>query len=154
MPVDEEELRSQMLEFISETQGDFVRSRLEIEREGKHIGFVCAYLFDDSLHQILNITKKHCAMGIEICEPAFWGKGLGAQALTAAIKYYMDKNFAEFYLETWSGNERMLKCAERLGFYICDRKAAFRQVNGKDYDAVTMCLDNKKFMTFFEKAFS
>lgn len=84
-------------------------------------------------------------MGIEICEQLYWGKGLGTAALGAAIQYYQKNGFNDFCLETWSGNLRMLKCAEKLGFVVCKRKIAHFQVDGKNYDAVTMCLDENKF---------
>lgn len=155
-PVDEEEFKKQMLGILSSVPFNALRSRLEIETKGKHIGFVCSYPLDGNSEGIFCdkssfAAQNSCALGIEICESVFWGKGLGRQSLAVAILYYQDNGFKDFYLETWSGNERMLKCAERLGFYIFKIKTAFRQVNGKAYDALFLRLDDKKFKAYLNK---
>lgn len=155
VPIDKNEPEAQMLRIISETPADALRPRLEIEAEGKHIGFVCSYPlgedFEPVTHRRAADAKIRCALGIEICEPAFWGRGLGARALAAAITYYQNNGFKHFYLETWSGNKRMLKCAERFGFYVANKKPAFRQANGKNYDAVFLRLNDKKFKAYLDK---
>ncbi len=154
VPIDEQELKNQVLDVISSTRPADLRSRLEIETQGKHIGFVCSYPLDYNFEPIQygkaeGNAKKYCALGIEICEPAFWGKGLGRQVLAATIRYYQDNGFNDFYLETWSGNTRMLKCAQKLGFYICKQIPAFRQASGIDYDAVILLLDGNKFKEYY-----
>lgn len=155
-PLDEGEFKKQMLNILSSAPTDALYSRLEIETKGKHIGFVCSYPLDGNFEALpcdktsLSVQNS-CALGIEICEPAFWGKGLGAQALAAAMQYYQNNGFEDFYLETWSGNERMLKCAERLGFYVFKIKTAFRQVKGKAYDALFLRLDGKKLKAYLNR---
>ncbi|HRX13833.1 MAG TPA: GNAT family protein [Eubacteriales bacterium] len=144
VPANEIEIENDIRRYLSSIRSDAERSRLEIETEGKHIGFVCAYSpnkdFEIQDNQIQN-ANKYCALGIEICEPAFWGKGLGAQALSAFIRYYHNYDFNVFYLETWSGNVRMIKCAEKLGFSIYKRELNARKVNDVNYDAIFMRLD-------------
>lgn len=47
----------------------------------------------------------------------------------------------ELYTQTWSGNVRMLRCAEKLGFVECNRNVATRQLDGKTYDGLTVRLE-------------
>jgi putative hydrolase of HD superfamily len=78
------------------------------------------------------------AAGISIYDPAHWGKGLGTEALTLWIDYLFAQgpDFTRVDLRTWSGNERMVRLAEKLGFRkeACFRKA--RVVDGKHYDGL------------------
>lgn len=47
VPADTEELRREMQEFAKiKLQPNEIRSRLEVEVEGKHIGFVSCYMLD------------------------------------------------------------------------------------------------------------
>ena len=66
-------------------------------------------------------------------------------ALIAWIKYLYNNGFQELYTQTWSGNERFLKLAKKVGFEEVLRLKDFRQVNGKNYDALTFKLNNDKF---------
>ncbi len=43
----------------------------------------------------------------------------------------------ELYTQTWSGNVRMLRCAEKLGFIECDRDVGIREIDGEKYDGLT-----------------
>lgn len=55
-------------------------------------------------------------------------------------KYYesLDSGACELYTQTWSGNVRMLRCAEKLGFTECNRCIGEREVNGRKYDGLTL----------------
>ena len=48
-----------------------------------------------------------------------------------------DHGADELYTQTWSGNTRMIRCAARLGFVECCRKAGLREVGGRKYDGLT-----------------
>ena len=113
--------------------------------DGKHIGFVSAYFVDEnfewiSFMDVKEDTKVHRALGIEICEPDYWCRGIGAKALSAFMQYHSEHGGSDYVLETWSGNHRMVKCAEKLGFSVCKRDVGIREVNGEKYDAITMIL--------------
>ena len=154
-PADPAELREYMTQCINHIPEDALRQRLEIETEGKHIGFVCTYLLDENYEHIpfeaiADHTKLNWALGIEICEPAYWCRGLGTQALVAFICYLMDRGKNDFCLETWSGNIRMIKCAEKIGFAICKRQIDLREVQGVKYDGLILALDENKFRDFAE----
>lgn len=145
-PVDPDELRTDMMEIISNMSENAIRWRFEIEVDGHHIGLVSSYYLDenfiqpewDNIDQSKNATENHMirTLGIEICEPSYWGKGIGAKALTAFIEYYHSFGENRFMLETWSGNTRMMKCAEKLGFKEIKRDKGVHKFNGAEYDAL------------------
>ena len=78
------------------------------------------------------------ALGIEICEMGYWGKGIGAKTLNALMEYYRGYGESRFWLETWSGNLRMLGCAKKLGFYEIKRTKGAHIVDGTEYDALVL----------------
>ena len=118
---------------------DAPRRRLEIETEGRHIGCVIAYPVNArgewtpreqaALEQIL-----YPAIGIDLCEPGFSGCGLGTQALQAFVQYLARLGCHTLYLTTWSGNLRMMRLAQKLGFALCLRTPGCHIVRGKAYD--------------------
>ena len=57
------------------------------------------------------------------------------------MDYLREKGHRSFYTQTWSGNETMMKVAEKLGFKEVYRLKDFREVTGKKYDAVTFFLE-------------
>jgi putative hydrolase of HD superfamily len=66
---------------------------------------------------------KECwwpAAGISIFDPAHWNSGLGFEALGLWIDYLFaaQPRFARMDLHTWSGNPRMGRLAEKLGFQL------------------------------------
>ena len=147
-PVDPEELRSDMIEIMNSMPDDAIRWRFEIEVEGRHIGMVSSCNLDenfentpwDSIDQSKNAEENHSVreLGIEICEMDYWGRGIGAKALTALMEYYRGLGEQRFVLQTWSGNLRMLGCARKLGFYEVKRTKGAHIVNGKEYDALVL----------------
>lgn len=120
---------------------------------GVHIGGVNAYLIDESFQWVREKDlgpgqKSAPALGIEVNESSYWGKGLGTQGLAAYIRYFLDNGYDELYLQTWSGNTRMVRSAEKLGFVECHREAGIRQVRGGIYDGLTFRLDVGKFQDY------
>ena len=152
-PADEEALREYITDCINNIPEDALRWRLEIENDGKHIGFICHYPLDEnygpiSFEEMSPDTVVNWGLGVEICERAYWGRGLGTQALVAYIRYLKSWGLRAFCLETWSGNIRMLKSAEKIGFVVCRRQAGLREVDGVKYDGLTLALDEEKFREF------
>jgi len=151
-PVDADELRADMAEIISSMPENAIRWRFEIEVDGRHIGLVSSYYLDsnfeytpwDSIDQSKNAheNKSVRALGIEICEMAYWGKGIGTKALVALMEYYRSFGESVFLIETWSGNRRMLECARKLGFYEVKRIKGAHIVDGKEVDDLIL---EKKF---------
>ena len=54
------------------------------------------------------------------------------------MDYYRSLGEHRFLLETWSGNDRMLGCAKKLGFTEAKRTKAAYVVNGKEYDVLVL----------------
>ena len=147
-PVDPDELRADMTEIMTAMPEDAIRWRFEIEVDGRHIGLVSSYYLNEdfeptpweSIDQCKNAECNHSvrALGIEICEMDFWEKGIGAKALTALMEYYRSLGEHRFLLETWSGNQRMLGCAEKLGFREVRHRQCAYTVEGKTCDALVL----------------
>lgn len=133
---------------------DDIRWGFEIDtKEGKHIGAVNSYMINGDyewmpINKAKPGEKLFRTVGLDICESAFCGKGLGTEALSAFILYYLQNGESEIFTQTWSGNIRMVKCAEKLGFKVCRKKENFRHVRGKDYDGLTFRLNEDKFREF------
>ncbi len=78
-------------------------------------------------------------IGIVIFNEAYWGQGLG----TTILPLWIDEIFATFPelvrigLTTWSGNDRMISLATKLGLEqeACYKKA--RIVDGEYYDSLS-----------------
>ena len=92
-------------------------------------------------------TKKwYRAVGMCILNDAYWGKGYGTMALKGWLHYLLESGVSTLYLQTWSGNERMIHVAEKLGFAECDRRVGIREWQGEHYDALTFRLDVPTFL--------
>jgi len=147
-PVDEDELRRDMEQIIRSMPEDAIRWRFEIEVEGRHIGLVSSYYLNsafehtswEAIDQRKNTAENHSvrALGIEICDMAYWGQGIGPKALTALMEYYRSLGENRFLLETWSGNTRMLRCAEKLGFREVRRIKNAHMVDGNAVDDLVL----------------
>lgn len=126
------------------------RWRFALEAFGVHIGSVNSYLIDENwewirLKDVKPGQKSYRTLGIEINDCRYWNKGLGKQALAAFVRYYLEHGIFAICVQTWSGNIRMIKCAEKLGFVECYRKKGYRQVRGGIYDGLTFRLDLDNF---------
>jgi len=135
-PFDADEYRSRRIEHIAKYKDEnLTRYGFELEYKERHIGWVSAYKIDDNFDYASN---GQLAIGIAICESDCWGKSIGGKAYIAFIKYLFSCGYSELYTQTWSGNERMLRMAKRIGFRLCHRDEGIRQVRGKDYDRLTL----------------
>ena len=127
------------------------RWRLELDTtEGVHIGSVSRYCLDGDFSWTeaapgADPRALRWAVGLDICESAYWSGGWGTQALTAFVRYLLSQGYEDLYTQTWSGNVRMVGLAEKLGFRECRRKAGLRLVRGKIYDGLTFRLDRDAF---------
>lgn len=78
-------------------------------------------------------------IGIVIFNDAYWGQGIGYKALSIWIDEIFDQNpkIIRIGLSTWSGNERMMKLAEKMNF---KKEAVYRKariVDNQYYDSVS-----------------
>ncbi len=127
-------------EYAKDIPDDVCRPKFEIEWNGKHIGWVSSYRIDENYEWIGQPEEGqtfYYAIGIDICESDVWGNGVGTNALCAFMNYYFENGVDELYIQTWSGNIRMIRCAEKLGFKECNRNVGIREVGGEKYDGLT-----------------
>lgn len=114
------------------TSPDGFRWEMEVDTaNGIHIGSVNTYLIDEGYQwikqkDIQKGKKVFYTVGIEINSSAYLGKGLGTRALAEYIRYHIENGHRDICVQTWSGNIRMLKCAERLGFSLCLSETGIR----------------------------
>ena len=148
---DEETERRSWTEYYDSVKSlpdDKLRWKFEIEWNGRHIGWVSSYMMDENYEWISAGTIQsgqtvYRAIGICICEPDVWGNCIGTNALRAFMNYYFENGLDELYTQTWSGNVRMLRCAEKLGFLECNRNVGTREVDGQKYDGLTFRLEKR-----------
>ena len=151
-----DEYRKKELEKLAKPK-DKIRWGFEIETpSGEHIGAVSSYMMNENFEwipakDIKPGDKAFRAVGISICESSFCEKGFGTKALAAFVNYYFENGEAEIFTQTWSGNIRMIKCAEKLGFEECRRKKDLRLVRGEHYDGLTFRLGKEKFYNYYNK---
>ncbi len=133
-------------EAVKDRPDDARRCKFEIEWNGRHIGWVSSYLIDENYEWIGKPEEGqifHRAIGIGICESGLWGNGIGTNALRAFMNYYFENGVDELYTQTWSGNVRMISCAEKLGFKECNREVGFREEGGEEYDGLTFKVEKQ-----------
>jgi RimJ/RimL family protein N-acetyltransferase len=102
-------------------------SQLEIEVDGRHVGWVVVYRYDTDPH----MTE----VGIDIVEDRLWGQGLGTEALVLWIDHlFRTRGLTRVGLSTWSGNIGMMRAAAKLGMKqeACTRNGC--EVGGRFYD--------------------
>ncbi len=127
-------------ESVKNLNSHILRWKFEIEWNGKHVGWVSSYPIDENYNSIDKIKTGQTvyrAIGIDICETDCWRKGIGTHALNTFINYYFENGINEIYLQTWSGNIPMIRCAERLGFVECKRLVGSCELDGKRFDWLT-----------------
>lgn len=78
------------------------------------------------------------SVGIVIYDPAFWSGGIGYEALGLWSDYLLIAmpDLVRLGLATWSGNVRMMRLAEKLGYQEEARRRKARIVDGEYYDSM------------------
>ena len=137
-PIDIEIMRYDMMEDL-EKPLPRPRKRSEIYyKDGKHIGWLSSYYIDGKDNML--------AVGIDIPNQNYRGNRLGEYALACFISYLLKEDLSkDIYTQTWSGNERMVNLALKLGFKEFHRDKNFRIINKKYYDGLTFKLDKDMF---------
>lgn len=78
-------------------------------------------------------------IGIVIFNEEYWGEGIGYIALKMWIDeiFNLNPKLIRIGLSTWSGNERMMKLAEKIGL---KKEAVYRKariVNNQYFDSIS-----------------
>lgn len=102
---------------------------------------IVSYYFEDSQSVWLEV-------GIVIHEGQNWNKGIG----TRALKLWVDHIFntlpqVRVGLTTWSGNERMIRVAEKIGMQLEARIRKVRLYEGNYYDSIRMGILREEWET-------
>ena len=103
--------------------------------EGEYVGWCGSYFINEDC--CFDENGDRLAVGIDLPEESARRKGLATHALQLFMAYLRTLGFTELYTQTWSGNVRMIKLAEKLGFTECCRKQKLRMVRGQQYDGLT-----------------
>lgn len=105
--------------------------RLIQTKDGKTIGTV-SYYWE---HKPSNWLEA----GIVIYDPCFWNGGYGTEALRMWVNHlFSSLPLVRVGITTWSGNERMMKVAEKIGLQVEGRMRKCRYYNGEYYDSIRM----------------
>ena len=96
------------------------------------------------------------SVGICIYNPLYWGQGRGYEALGLWCEYLLSANPAlvRLDLRTWSGNVRMMRLAEKLGYQQEARFRKARIVNGKYYDGMGYGILREEWQERYPKGFA
>lgn len=137
-PTEERTSWTEYYESVRNLPDDVVRQKFEIECDGVHVGWICAYKDLGYMENPEDIP----AIGLDIPETAHRKRGCGTQAMRLYMEYLKERRgWTSFYTQTWSGNLPMLRVAEKLGFYEVERRVGLREVDGVKYDAITLRVD-------------
>lgn len=78
-------------------------------------------------------------VGITLYDPAYWGQGIGTEALALWTMYlFHTTDIVRLDFATWSGNVGMMRVGEKLGFTLEGRFRKARIVRGEYFDSVVM----------------
>ena len=115
------------------------RKRFEVEAEGRHIGCVLSYRVDENFSWIPEEgihagQAAYTAIGIDICDPIMQGKGYGTQAMKVFLQYLCSLGCKDLYVDTWSGNLRVIRMMNKTKFSLYRRIPERWTVRGKQYD--------------------
>jgi RimJ/RimL family protein N-acetyltransferase len=86
-----------------------------------------------------NRDTKWLEAGIGIYRPEYWNGGYGTEALALWVEHlFATLDIPRVGITTWSGNERMMKAAEKIGMVLEGRLRKCRYYNGEYYDSIRM----------------
>jgi RimJ/RimL family protein N-acetyltransferase len=136
-PFDSEKyIENKITRLYSDNLLELMMKRLEIfSKGGVHLGWVSSYKVNDQFE--FDPTGKNLGIGIVIVYDVFRSKGLGFEAMNLYIDFIKKTYHSNLIIQTWSGNIKMMKLAEKLGFELIQRVKDLRVVNNQKYDALT-----------------
>ena len=110
-------------------------------REGQHIGWVNYYHLDEQ--------AKRAYAGICLPEEEMWGKGYGAEAVSLLVDHlFGEMGLKEVRTATWTGNKRMVRCAEKCGFREVARTPyeAEYSVRGEPLERIEFSISRREWL--------
>jgi RimJ/RimL family protein N-acetyltransferase len=107
------------------------KSALAIEFNGQLVGTVTYYWEDEN--------TRWLEAGIVIFDQSVWSQGIGRKALVPWVSHIFSTiELERVGLTTWSGNPRMVKCAQAIGFKVEGVLRKVRYYQGQYYDSVKL----------------
>ncbi|KKO52992.1 GNAT family N-acetyltransferase [Paenibacillus sp. DMB20] len=111
---------------------------LVIEANDRAIGIVTYYWE----HQ----PTRWLEAGIIIYLPEYWSGGYGTEALSLWVDFLFEHlTIGRVGITTWSGNPRMMRCAEKAGLKLEGRMRKCRYYNGEYYDSIRMGITREEW---------
>ncbi|MDM5297463.1 GNAT family protein [Bacillus pumilus] len=84
-----------------------------------------------------NERTRWLECGIILYDSRFWNGGYGSKALSLWVdQLFSHIDIPRIGLTTWSGNPRMMRCAEKCGFTLEGRLRKVRYYQGEYYDSM------------------
>ncbi|MDP5273574.1 GNAT family N-acetyltransferase [Chengkuizengella axinellae] len=125
-------------QFVEDHKNDLLkvgtdqpRKVLVIEVNGKLVGTVGWYWEDECTNWLSN--------GIVIYDSNYWSGGYGTEAFSLWTDYIFEHmDVVRVGISTWSGNERMIALASKMGMSMEGRIRKARIVDGEYFDSVKM----------------
>ena len=139
-PRSRDEMKKRWTEAQNRPPTSFRRDWEIDTKNGVHIGGINNYRIDDA--------NRKCAIGIIIWAKKHWNKGYGTDSVITLLRYLFDElKLHRVELTTWSGNKRMIRCAEKCGFTLegVRRESVFCVKDGKYYDGLIFGILDRKF---------
>ena len=140
----------QLRERIEAKRWDAVRRTLVIARKSDDvlIGRVNWYWQSQETNWI--------SIGVAVYDPANWRQGVGYEALGLLCEYLWAAlpTIVRLGLATWSGNVRMMRLAEKLGFLEEARFRKARIVNGRYYDSMGYGILREEWEALYPNGFA
>jgi RimJ/RimL family protein N-acetyltransferase len=86
------------------------------------------------------------ALGVGIYDPEYLSQGYGREAIGLLLGWaFLIQNYQKIWLDTWSINERAIRCYLSLGFVEEGRQRRQLYVNGEYVDLVLMGLQREEW---------
>lgn len=132
--------------FIKETKASRyiypgVEKSLAIIVDNKFIDTVGSYWVDKNTNWL--------ETGIVIYDSDYWEGGIGTEVFKIWINYLFEQNFVHrLGISTWSGNDRMISLAVKVGMREEGRIRQARQVKGQYFDAIKMGILKSEWLNF------
>jgi len=108
---------------------------------GRHIGWVNYYHLDEQ--------AQRAYVGICLPEEEAWGHGYGTEAISLVVDYlFRQMNLHEVRTATWTGNKRMMRCAQKSGFRIAARMPHSAQcsVRGEPLERIEFSISREEWL--------
>lgn len=110
--------------------------------EGRHIGWVNYYQLDSK--------AKRVYIGICLPEEDVWTRGYGTEAVRLLVKHLFEEmDLKEIRTATWTGNKRMIRCAEKCAFNesgLMPHRAP-HSVRGEPLERIEFTLTREEWMS-------